>query len=405
MYSMPVGKGRDFCLNANARLNVEVGSVRSTKTVNDEFKALHDIATLPPGNIMFVGRTISSLYRNMLQPISEMVGADNFQMHRNAKEVNILGRTCYVEGATDESAQEKILGLTLLRLYGDEVTTWPESFLKTAQSRLSQKGAQADLTTNPAGRNCWFKKHYVDNPDLDIKIWHFTLEDNPFLDEDYKREIKIEYGPENSVWYKRYILGEFTDAEGLIYSMFDPDKHVVKTLPDTPPRVLMVGVDYGTSNPTCFLKVKKYGLKWIVTNEHYYDPAEKGHCPRTDSEHSAAFKDFLNYEHPTGIEVDPSAASFKIQLAHDGFHRVHSADNDVIDGIRRVANALATGKLLIHESCTCLIEQPQTYGWDTKKQEVGIDAPIKVNDHAVDALRYVANKIFHTPHHLARQVA
>ena len=71
---VPVGKQRDFIIGKPARINLLYGSVRSTKTWAVNIKILKDIITLPDGNILFVGNTGTSLYRNVLTPLKDLVG-------------------------------------------------------------------------------------------------------------------------------------------------------------------------------------------------------------------------------------------------------------------------------------------------------------------------------------------
>ena len=99
-------------------------------------------------------------------------------------------------------------------------------------------------------------------------------------------------------------------------------------------------------------------------------------------------KDFLKDIHPSNVLIDPSAASFRAALRQQGTHGLADANNSVLDGIRSVATGLTSGRLMIHESCTHLIEEFPGYVWDSKAQEKGEDKPIKQSDHALDALRY-----------------
>jgi phage terminase large subunit len=134
--------------------------------------------------------------------------------------------------------------------------------------------------------------------------------------------------------------------------------------------------------------------KWIVWREYYYSEKKK-----VDTDFSEDMKVFLrrgdkDLWYPSSIEIDPSAATFKKQLRKDGFTSIKDADNSVLDGIRNVASALTAGKLLIHESCKHLISELQNYVWDDKARERGLEAPLKQNDHAPDALRYACRRLF-----------
>ncbi|CAL9662752.1 hypothetical protein [Streptomyces sp. enrichment culture] len=83
----------------------------------------------------------------------QMLGKKRVDYRAGAGEVTILGRLIYVAGAHDERAADKIKGLTLAGAYLDEVTTYPESFFKMLETRLSVEGAQWFGTTNPEGPN------------------------------------------------------------------------------------------------------------------------------------------------------------------------------------------------------------------------------------------------------------
>ena len=87
------------------------------------------------------------------------------------------------------------------------------------------------------------------------------------------------------------------------------------------------------------------------------------------------------------IIIDPSAASFKTALRRERY-KTKNADNDVIDGVREVSTLMGEGMLKVSTECENLINEIHLYSWDQRKQEKGIDMPLKENDHALDALRY-----------------
>jgi len=381
-------KQRDSILWSNSRLNLWSGSVRSGKTIASIIRWLHFVAHAPPGNLLMVGKTERTLRRNILDVITEIVGPENFTVISGLGECTLYGRKIYLAGANDERSESKIRGITLLAGYGDEITLWPESFFAMLLSRLSEPGAKFFGTTNPDGPGHWLKKDYIDRKEqIGLNLYTFTLEDNETLPTDYVDSLKREY---TGLWYKRYILGLWVAAEGAIYDMFDESKHVISG--PLPPMVEeIVGVDYGTANPSCFLKLGyvlqgDHARKWIVSSEYYFD-GRKGR-QKTDVELGNDLTAWLGGSHPSSIQIDPSAASFKAQLRSMGVAQLRDADNSVLDGIRTVASMLTSGKLLIHESCKHLLEEIPGYAWDSKKQDRGLDAPIKVDDHCCDALRY-----------------
>lgn len=375
--------------NAHRRWNILSGAVRSGKTFCSYDLIPLRIKGLPHGNRLLIGKTLATLQRNVLDPLRERYHYVSSVSNRGV--VRIFDRPFYCVGANDEKSVAKIQGLGLIYAYGDEVTTWPESFFQMLKSRLDKPGACFDGTCNPESPQHWFKQSMIDNPDLDVFHQHFTLDDNPFLSEEFKNNLKKEY---TGVWYRRYILGEWCMAEGVIYDCFNEAIHVIDDLP--PGRyAYYAGVDYGTSNPTVFLLLAHDLItnNLYIIDEYYYD-SRVHHRQKTDAEYSQDYIKFIEGRYPQETFVDPSAASFILQLRKDGVNGVRQANNAVLDGIRTVASAYHQGKLFILRRCNHLINEIPCYVWDSEAQKIGEDRPLKQNDHCSDAKRYILNTKF-----------
>jgi len=388
-FQIPMGKQRDFCLGSDARVNIAHGAVRSAKTVGANVRWLRAVLEAPPGvNLLMAGKTLFSLERNVLSPIARLVGSNNFDYKRSLKTAYIYGRPIMVEGGNDESAYSKIAGLTLGGAYVDEGTLVPESFTNMLITRLSEPGAQLFLTTNPGPPAHYLKKRWIDREDeLDLKSWHFTLEDNPWLDWYYVEELKRQFGPPSSLFYQRYVLGLWVMAEGAIYRNFDRDIHCIPRLPDGRIEEMRVAVDPGATHPTAMLKAYRVGDRWFVAGE--YRKADK-----SPAEVSKDLNRFLDGMYPTSIDVDPAAKAHRLQFVGDGIEGVQQADNDVLNGIQKVINAFDQGWLQLVGSATPMLqEELEGYRWDPKATERGEDAPIKEDDDLVDCLRYLVNRI------------
>lgn len=420
MFAPLAGKQRESTRLATARGNLWEGAVRSSKTVSSIMVWLRYVRTGPPGALLMVGKTERTLKRNIIDPISEMVGVRRCKYRAGVGELVLFGRTIYVAGANDERAAEKIKGLTLAGAYCDEVTTYPETFFAMLGTRLSIQGAQWFGTTNPEGPHHWLKTNYLDRarlhldrdgvthvserPDaLNLHRFSFTLDDNPYLPAEYVNDLKREY---TGLFYRRFILGDWCLAHGSIYDMWDPARHVVDVMPFMR-RWVGVGVDYGTVNPFAALLV---GVgednRLYVVSEYRHDSA-KAYRQLTDAQYSEGVRNWLGGvrrpgEHgrpygvrPDWIFVDPSAASFMNQLWSDNVPGVTPAVNDVLDGIRSVSVALGSGLLSVHRSCEGLLTEMPGYEWDPKAADRGEDKPIKANDHSADGLRYVLHSTAH----------
>lgn len=370
---------------SDARLNIWHGAVRSGKTIASIVRWLDYVADGPPGDLLMVGKTERTLKRNIIDVLAEILGPRMFRYNRGEGEVYIRGRRIYVVGANDERSEAKIRGMTLAGAYGDEITLWPESFFRMLLSRLSVRGAKFFGTTNPDSPYYWLKRDFLENPGIDLRAWHFTLEDNPNLSPEYVESLKREY---SGLWYKRFVLGMWVQAEGAVYDMWDEARHVVRDILD--PRDcdrLIVGGDYGTANPTTFQLIARHGGRWFVLREYYFDSREAG-FQKTDAQYADDVEKWLgDVRDRVTIYMDPAAASFIVLLRIRGLHVVE-ADNSVLDGIQLISRLLYHGELVVHESCVNLRREFAAYVWDSKAQQRGEDKPLKQNDHALDAVRY-----------------
>jgi PBSX family phage terminase large subunit len=385
----PVGKQADSIIESDARINIWHGSVRSSKTITSLIRWLIFCANGPPGELLMVGKTERALKRNVLDVISQEV-----EVNQGIAEARIFGRRCYLSAANDSTSEAKIRGLTLVGAYGDEMVTWPKPYFSQLMQRLSVRGAKFFGTTNPDSPSHWLKKEWIDREgEIDLKAFHFTLMDNPYLDPLYIANLEKEFV---GLWRRRFILGEWVLAAGAIYDMWDPDVQVVKAADVPLCSMHWLGVDYGTA--TVFAAVL-FGLgvdnRVYAKAEYRWDARIKGR-QKTDSEYSQDVRDWLEDLHidPEFIYVDPSATSFITQLWRDQVRGVRPADNDVDDGIRLVARSLTNGRFRVVDQCAGLIAEFPSYVWDDKVQLRGEkDRPFKVDDHSLDATRYA---IFNT---------
>ena len=274
--------------------------------------------------------------------------------NRGTRELHIGERLIWVIGANNELAQEKVRGATLIAAYVDEASTIPESFWIYLLSRLSVEGARLIATTNPDSPMHWLKKKYLDRADeLDIARFQFRLPDNPYNGPEYVEAIKREF---TGLWRKRLIDGEWAVAEGAVYEMWEstPGRHVVAPdkLPPVP-RLLAVGVDYGTTAPTAglLIGVSAEERARLVVVDEWAPPS------LTDAGFSVDYRKWIASRQPERVILDPSAASFHRQLWADGVSGVILADNAVIDGIRTVASLLAVDRLVVSSACTHLLTE------------------------------------------------
>ena len=377
------------------------GSVRAGKTIVMSFAfVLWAMETFNFQNLILAGKTIGAFRRNVLfilKIILRLRGykikdkrADNLLIVRRRK-TGIINYF-YIFGGRDERSQDLVQGITAAGAFFDEVALMPESFVNQAIARCSVEGAKLWFNCNPEGPYHWFKLNFIDKL-IEKKLLHihFIMDDNPSLSDEVKARYKRMFA---GVFFKRYILGLWVLAEGIIYDMWDEDKHLIDCS--------LYGHDeYGLAADYATATVMTWGLygvkfdkrpgknehKVYLIKEYYWNAQEKGR-QKTDGEFAEDFKAFLGDIYPRFIYLDPSAASFKAELRKRGYNQVKDADNDVLNGIRVVGTFLAAMRYFIDKSCKDTRKEYPSYVWDPKAQEKGEDKPLKQHDHACDRDRY-----------------
>ena len=374
------------------------GAIRSGKTVCMSLSfVMWAMDNFSGFNFALCGKTIGSLRRNVVRLLETMLAGRGYKVtdHRadNLIVVSRNGREnyFYLFGGKDESSQDLIQGITLAGVFLDEVALMPESFVNQATARCSVTGSKFWFNCNPDGPFHWFKQNWIDKTDSkNILYLHFDMDDNLSLSEEVKRRYRSQW---TGVFYKRYIKGEWAVAEGAIYDMFSPERHMLKVLPQIAENsAKYISADYGTLNPTVFLLWEKSADgRWICTKEYYYDGRKKGR-QKTDEEYADDLLQFVGDIRIKAVIADPSAASFIECLRRKGFNVV-KAKNDVLDGIRLTGSLLSSGKIAFMSCCRNTESEFGSYIWDGKAAQRGEDKPVKEHDHAMDAVRYFCNTV------------
>lgn len=398
-------QGRSI-VESQARVNIWEGAIRSGKTVASLIRWIMFIATAPTsGELVMIGKTSGTLARNIFSVLQNPdifgIFAQHISYTQGAPTAVILGRRVHIIGANDARSEAKIRGMTVVGAYVDELTLLPnKEFFDQLLARMSVEGAQLFASTNPDSPGHWALRDVIRSGNPDVRSWHFTLDDNPFLPKATVEAYKRMYV---GLFYRRFILGDWVAGEGAIFEMFDHDRHVVDIVP-TIERWIGVGIDFGVQNPFAALMggVGTDGRLYI-TAEWRYDGRKSRH-QLTTVEYVERLQDWWgNLVHPgtklRGIEpplviVDPSASPFKVQLYRAGI-RPEDAKNDVLPGIQTVSALMAKDKLRIHRSCEGLLQELPGYSWDENAAKLGQDKPVKIDDHSVDALRYLVHSSQH----------
>ena len=389
------------------------GAIRSGKTLCFGLSyGLWAMSNFNEMNFLICGKTIGSLRRNVILDWKRQMTAQGYHVRERRTDSLLIvskGTICnyfYLFGGSDERSQDLVQGITAAGVLFDEVALMPRSFVDQAVGRCSIDGSKYWFNCNPDHPKHWFKVEWLDKlrvnrssddpPGTQYKnlvYFHFTMDDNPSLTQRVKDRYKSMH---SGVFYRRFILGIWCAADGLIYDSFDEQAHTYTEMPKSITEMRRyITVDYGTSNPMSFLEILDDGDIARINSEYYYSSKEYGR-QKTDSEYADDFVKFAGTpDDVLWVVLDPSAASFKIELRNRGY-RVKDADNDVRNGISKVSTMFALGKLLINKKCRYLVNELLGYIWDEKAAERGDERPIKTNDHACDALRYGITTVVYT---------
>ncbi len=367
------------------------GAVRSGKTLAMGLSFFLWASTCFDGQRFGVcGKTIGSLRRNVLSEILPMLSAMGAVWKEKRTEnlitIRLMGHenSFYTFGGRDESSASLIQGITFAGILMDEVALMPRSFVDQACARCSVAGSRLWFNCNPAGPEHWFYKSWIlEAEGKNCLRLHFTMEDNPSLTPAIRRRYERLY---TGVFYRRFILGQWVQAEGRVYDFFSPD--MVALAPPEPLEQYYISCDYGTVNPTSMGLWGRKGETWYRIREFYFNSRAE-HRQMTDAEYADALERLADGRPITAVIVDPSAASFLEVLRRRGLP-VRKAKNDVLAGIRLTADLLKAGKVVICQGCEDCLREMDSYVWDL---QAGGDRVKKENDHAMDDMRYFVSTV------------
>lgn len=388
-------KQMQFIKESTKKWNLAHGSVRCGKTVGTLFRWMQFCYECPDSQLFMVGHSSDTIYQNAIRLLLE---SEQFAVFKpfitwfsGKRQLKFMDKTIQTLGAKDEGAIGQFQGKTFSGVYCDEMTLYPESIIDMIDTRLSNPHSMGFASMNPSYPTHKIKQ-WIDKAeqgDPNYYSLHFTLDDNPYVDDAYKQRIRDSL---SGLFYKRNYLGLWCLAEGAIFDFFDPKIHVVSR----PPRAAeywIASIDYGQIHPfVCLLigvstgKYNQTGKCMWVEKEYFWDSTKMGR-QKTNSEFADDLQIFLEPYAVKNIYIDPSAEAFQLELRRRNMHVVH-ANNDVLEGLTHTASEMAKGNLFICSECKNTIRQIEGYVWDSRAALRGDDAPLKKEDDAPDCLRY-----------------
>lgn len=395
-------KQGNYYKNSTAKINVSHGAVRSGKTFITNLRWLKYVRKeAPPGKLLMSGYTKNTIKENVIDDLGTIVGENNPNFEYKDGELTLYGRKIDVHGADKVHSERRIRGKTYSGWYGDEITIHHPGFVKQAITRNSKKGAKIFWTTNPDHPKNHIKVDFLDSPKMKgmLRQWHFLLEDNLTLSEEYIMMLKASF---SGVFYKRNIEGLWVVADGLVYEDYDPTRHkvphelIMQMMIDKEFDYFIAGIDWGFSHPmACGI----YGVKRNPLNPFqpdYYQVAEF-YQSQKQTEDLGMWIQYQNehflYEPVKWIWADTAEPDRILKLKAKPFSLpVIGARKGIDQGLNSVMSCFKNNRLFISDVCTNTDTELQLYRFpnedENTKAQLATDKPLKEDDHLMDQKRY-----------------
>lgn len=257
------------------------GSIRSGKTIACIIGFLTWSQEMFEGeSFILAGKTMGALKKNVVRPMLQILEAWGwpYTYIRSGTDarIEIGSNVYYLYGANTEAAQDALQGLTAAGAYLDEAALFPRSFIDQAIGRCSVDGWKVWMNCNPEGPHAYIKEEFIDKAtEKRVYRLHFVMDDNLTLSVDRKEAYRIAWSP-GSVFYKRFILGLWVAADGLIYQQFADNvkQYLVdpKWMEENEIIYATIGVDFGGTKSAHSFTLTGFtrGYKQVVVLDEYY---------------------------------------------------------------------------------------------------------------------------------------
>lgn len=374
-----------FAMNNDYFMLINHGAKRTGKTIldNDLFlyelrrvrKIANDLNIKLPQYIL-AGADLGALQRNVL---NELTNKYDIEFHFDKHNRFILfGVQVCCFGHSKINDLGRIRGMTAFGAYINEGTMANEEVFNEIKSRCSGEGARMLIDTNPDQPEHWLKVNFIDKADGKvIQEYRYELDDNTFLSERYRNNIKG--STPTGMFYDRDIKGLWVTAEGAIYQDFNKDIHYIKkeTLKNINFVRYYAGVDWGYEHPGSIVllgdddKGNAYLIKEISAQHKEIDWwVDRAKEIKKDYGNIKFYCDTARVEH-----IDT--------FNKNGIRSLY-ADKSVLSGIEQVAKKFRTNTLfIVQENVDLFKKEIYMYVWNKDTGE-----PVKKWDDVMDALRY-----------------
>ncbi|MGJ9384265.1 PBSX family phage terminase large subunit [Salipaludibacillus sp. CF4.18] len=372
------------CVNDDWFMLINHGAKRSGKTVlnNDLFlqelirvrKITNKLGIEKPMYIVS-GATLGTIQNNILTEISNKYGIEfKFDKHNN---FYLFGVYCVQAGHSSIAHLDKIRGMTAFGAYINEGSLANEIVFDEIKSRCSGEGARILTDTNPDHPEHYLKRDYIDNPDPSIISYQFRLDDNTFLSERYRKNIRGT--TPSGMFTERNIDGQWVSADGAVYKDFDQRIHYVdhEEIKAINFKTYFAGVDWGYEHfgSVVVLGVSDKGLVYVI-EEHAKQHEEIDYWVKVAKGVKERYGNINFY-------CDTARPEHIKRFRREKLRAIN-ADKSVLSGIEAVSSFFKTGRLnVVKDKVDRFRQEIYMYVWNKKSGE-----PVKEWDDVLDALRY-----------------
>lgn len=397
-----------WCYKDDYRAIICDGAVRSGKTIcmitSFILWAMYEF-----NNAVFgiCGKTVRSAERNIIVPLQSIVDITHYYKLTYTRSVNLLTiegngkkNSFYIFGGKDESSYELIQGITLSGVFLDEVVLMPRSFVEQALARtLSVENAKLWFNCNPDTQMHWFLLEWINKSEQKKALHlHFAMEDNPILTAQQIENAKSMY---EGIFYRKYVLGEWVNAEGIIFTAFDRKKNIISENDIKSMKFICFtsGLDTAYSSKSedtiamTFAGITDNG-KYVMLSEKVLN--NKGRkIPFAPSDIALKYAEFLEncrfkYGFARDVFIDSADSAtitelYKMKRQTGSIYNFNPAwkKTKIIDRLSLMSGWLATGNYLINAECTEHIAELERYSWSDKE-----NIPEDRNDHTINSSQY-----------------
>lgn len=370
------------CVNKDFWLLIQHGAKRTGKTISNNDVFLLELARVKEianklgvkrPQYILAGNSLGTLERNVLIELANKYNL-KFKFDKfNRFELFGVLVCCFGHGTVKD--MERIRGMTAFGAYINEMTTGVEKVVREIFNRCSGEGARIIADTNPDSPEHYVKKDYIDKADGEkIIAIHYELDDNTFLSERYKENVKAT--TPSGQFYDRDIKGLWVNAEGTVYKDFDKNKMTLKSFNSQGIVRYIAGVDWGYEHlgSICVIGIYHNG-NYVLIEEHTAQHQEIDYWVNKANEIKNRYGNIPFY-------CDTARPEHIARFIRERILAKNS-NKEILSGIEVVASLMKQDKFFVIENCKQFFKEVYSYCWDKKK-----GMPLKENDDLLDSLRY-----------------